>query len=204
MGAGKRQLQRDPARAKKSRCVKLEIPPGACCTSPRITGCPRKGVLNFYDFEPPASGESMTISVRVLLAIAFSSACSPAGTLNVCRRAMVHEPAPNMLRPRIQAPTWRSRVPQSRHRRLSLRRQSHVSAETFGWGRTKNSLLRGHSAAWQATGAPRLQLRTRRGVLEARFVAKSGTPPIARFRFPCGLSAEPAAETIRRRNEHRL
>jgi len=37
-----------------------------------------------------------------------------------------------------------------------------------------------------------------RGVLEVRTAAKSSAPPIARFRFPCGLSTEPVAEAIRR------
>ena len=40
-------------------------------------------VLGTYDFEPAPSAESMTISDRVLLTIAFSSACSSAGTLNL-------------------------------------------------------------------------------------------------------------------------
>jgi hypothetical protein len=184
--------------------VKLEIPPGACCTSRRITGCPRKGVLNFYDSEPPASGESMTTSVRVLLAIALSSARSPAGTLNVCRRAMVHQPAPTCCDPesrlRHGKAVCRKVVIDARHSAVT----PMYPLKRSGGDEPKNSLLRGHSAAWRATGAPRLRLRTRRGVLEARVVAKSSARPIARFRFPCGLSAEPAAETIRRRNEHRL
>ena len=54
------------------------------------------------------------------------------------------------------------------------------------------------TAAATATDAATPATHVRRGVLEVRTAAKSSALPIARFRYPCGLSTEPAAETIRR------
>lgn len=61
-----------------------------------------------------------------------------------------------------------------------------------------------HSWSCSSAEIPSRISLVRRGVLEVRTAAKSNPPPIARFRYPCGLSTEPAAETIRRRNDHQL
>jgi hypothetical protein len=43
------------------------------------------------------------------------------------------------------------------------------------------------------------------GVVFSKFaLPRRASHPVARSRYPCGLSTEPAAEAIRRRNEHRL